>query len=504
MLTVTELLRERGVVGKFVEFYGAGLRGAADRRPRDDRQHVAGVRLDLRDLPDRRRDARPTCGCPGRRPSRSRWSRPTPGSRACGTTRAPSSRRSPTSSSSTWRASSRASPAPSARRTGSRCSDAQEAFQRGARATTSPSDGDAGDAAGRGRRRDLPRVATRPPTATRPRARRRRRPAATSRRRRRGACALKRHARRCTSRSTAQSFELDHGHVVIAAITSCTNTSNPSVMVGAGHPRAQRGRARPALQAVGEDLARARLEGRHRVPRPRRAHRAARAARLQPRRLRLHDLHRQLRPAARRRSPQAVGDADLAVVSVLSGNRNFEGRIHPDVKMNYLASPPLCVAYALAGTMDIDLVAEPLGAGRRRAATSTCATSGRPSRRSPRRSARPCARTCSARATARCSPATSAGTASQVPDGRALRLGRATRPTCAGRPTSRTCRPSPRRSPTSTARACSRCSATASRPTTSRRPARSSATARPAATCRSTASSRATSTPTARAAATTR
>jgi aconitate hydratase len=58
---------------------------------------------------------------------------------------------------------------------------------------------------------------------------------------------------------------------------------------------------------------------------------------------------------------KAVNDADLAVVSVLSGNRNFEGRINPDVKMNYLASPPLCVAYALAGTMDIDLYAEPIG-----------------------------------------------------------------------------------------------------------------------------------------------
>jgi aconitate hydratase len=58
---------------------------------------------------------------------------------------------------------------------------------------------------------------------------------------------------------------------------------------------------------------------------------------------------------------QVVSDEDLAVVSVLSGNRNFEGRINPDVKMNYLASPPLCVAYALAGTMDIDLYDEPLG-----------------------------------------------------------------------------------------------------------------------------------------------
>src|SRR5262247_1139495 len=59
----------------------------------------------------------------------------------------------------------------------------------------------------------------------------------------------------------------------------------------------------------------------------------------------------------------AVADQDLAVVSVLSGNRNFEGRINPDVKMNYLASPPLVVAYALAGAMDIDLATEPLGTG---------------------------------------------------------------------------------------------------------------------------------------------
>src|SRR5207253_9293952 len=59
----------------------------------------------------------------------------------------------------------------------------------------------------------------------------------------------------------------------------------------------------------------------------------------------------------------AVNETDLAVVSVLSGNRNFEGRINPDVKMNYLASPPLVVAYALAGTMDLDLTTEPLGTG---------------------------------------------------------------------------------------------------------------------------------------------
>ena len=86
-----------------------------------------------------------------------------------------------------------------------------------------------------------------------------------------------------------------------------------------------------------------------------------RAARLPHRRLRLHDLHRQQRPAARSRWPQAVREGDLVAAAVLSGNRNFEGRVNPLVKANYLASPPLVVAYALAGTTDIDLTSEPLG-----------------------------------------------------------------------------------------------------------------------------------------------
>ena len=261
---------------------------------------------------------------------------------------------------------------------------------------------------------------TPPPTRRQRHARARRSRAASAAARARRAARPRRSLARTRAAPVTldgESFELDHGHVVIAAITSCTNTSNPSVMVGAGIL------ARNALarglrsQAVGQDLARARLEGRHRVPRPRRADRAARAARLQPRRLRLHDLHRQLRPAAARRSPTRSTRRDLAVVSVLSGNRNFEGRINPDVKMNYLASPPLCVAYALAGTMDIDIVGDPLGQdehGERRLPARHLAVRAA---RSPRRSARPCERTCSAAATARCSPATSAGTACRCPTG---------------------------------------------------------------------------------------
>jgi aconitate hydratase len=158
-----------------------------------------------------------------------------------------------------------------------------------------------------------------------------------------------------------QSFELEHGHVVIAAITSCTNTSNPSVMVGAGllaRNAVARGlRSKPWVKtslAPGSKVVSEYLD---------------RSGLTQP----LEQLGFNLvgygcTTCIGNSGPlpepisKAVSDADLAVVSVLSGNRNFEGRINPDVKMNYLASPPLCVAYALAGTMDIDIVAEPLGA----------------------------------------------------------------------------------------------------------------------------------------------
>jgi aconitate hydratase len=157
--------------------------------------------------------------------------------------------------------------------------------------------------------------------------------------------------------------ELDHGHVVIAAITSCTNTSNPSVMLGAGilaRNAVQKGLTvkpwvktslAPGSKVVTEYLDRAGLTEY------------------------LDELGFNLvgygcTTCIGNSGPlppeisAAVQDADLAVVSVLSGNRNFEGRINPDVKMNYLASPPLCVAYAIAGTMDIDLYDAPLGEDR--------------------------------------------------------------------------------------------------------------------------------------------
>ena len=154
--------------------------------------------------------------------------------------------------------------------------------------------------------------------------------------------------------------ELDHGHVVIAAITSCTNTSNPSVMIGAGllaKAAVERGlevkpwvktSLAPGSKVVTEYFDRAGL-----------------TEYLE--RLGFHLVGYGCTTCIGNSGPlsdeisEAVNAEDLAVVSVLSGNRNFEGRINPDVRMNYLASPPLCVAYALAGTMDIDLLDEPLG-----------------------------------------------------------------------------------------------------------------------------------------------
>ncbi|MFG2002787.1 aconitate hydratase [Spirillospora sp. NPDC048911] len=157
-------------------------------------------------------------------------------------------------------------------------------------------------------------------------------------------------------------FELDHGHVAVAAITSCTNTSNPYVMVGAGllaKNAVEKGLTRkpwvktslaPGSQAVTDYLERAGLSpyldkiGYNLVGYGCTTC-IGNTGPLQP------------------EISKAVNDHDLAVTAVLSGNRNFEGRISPDVKMNYLASPPLVIAYALAGTMDIDILNDPIAEG---------------------------------------------------------------------------------------------------------------------------------------------
>jgi len=156
--------------------------------------------------------------------------------------------------------------------------------------------------------------------------------------------------------------ELNHGHVVIAAITSCTNTSNPSVMIAAGilarNAVAAGLRSKPWVKtslAPGSKVVTEYL-GRAGLTEPLEA-------------LGFHLVGYGCTTCIGNSGPladeisAAVTEHDLAVASVLSGNRNYEGRINADVKLNYLASPPLCVAYALAGTMDCDIVAEPLGDG---------------------------------------------------------------------------------------------------------------------------------------------
>jgi aconitate hydratase len=153
---------------------------------------------------------------------------------------------------------------------------------------------------------------------------------------------------------------LDHGHVVIAAITSCTNTSNPFVMIGA---------ALLAKKAVEKGLSRKPWVKTTLAPGSKVVMDYYERAGLIPYldKLGFNLVGYGCTTCIGNSGPlpttisEAVNENDLTVVSVLSGNRNFEGRINPDVKMNYLASPPLVVAYALAGTMDIDLDNEPLG-----------------------------------------------------------------------------------------------------------------------------------------------
>ncbi len=158
-------------------------------------------------------------------------------------------------------------------------------------------------------------------------------------------------------------FDLPHGAVVIAAITSCTNTSNPSVMLGAGllaKKAVERGLSvkpwvktsfAPGSQVVTEYMNAAGL-----------------MKELEA--LRFHLVGYGCTTCIGNSGPleepiaKAVAEQDLVVCSVLSGNRNFEGRVSPQTRANYLASPPLVVAYALAGTLDIDFEKEPLGRGK--------------------------------------------------------------------------------------------------------------------------------------------
>ncbi|GAA2731694.1 aconitate hydratase [Pedococcus aerophilus] len=155
-------------------------------------------------------------------------------------------------------------------------------------------------------------------------------------------------------------FEIDHGIVSIASITSCTNTSNPSVMMAA---------AMLAKNAVDRGLTVAPWVKTSMAPGSKVVTDYYEKAGMWPylEKLGFHLVGYGCTTCIGNSGPlsdeisKAINDNDLAVVSVLSGNRNFEGRINPDVKMNYLASPPLVIAYALAGTMDFDFETQALG-----------------------------------------------------------------------------------------------------------------------------------------------
>ncbi|MFK5584271.1 aconitate hydratase [Serinicoccus sp. LYQ131] len=157
-----------------------------------------------------------------------------------------------------------------------------------------------------------------------------------------------------------ESFEIDHGIVAIASITSCTNTSNPSVMMAA---------AMLAQNAVEAGLSVPPWVKTSMAPGSKVVTGYFDKAGMWPylEALGFHLVGYGCTTCIGNSGPlveeisTAINENDLAVTSVLSGNRNFEGRINPDVKMNYLASPPLVIAYALAGTMDFDFESEPLG-----------------------------------------------------------------------------------------------------------------------------------------------
>ena len=355
VLTVTEMLREHGVVAKFVEFFGAGLGEPAPGRPGDDRQHVAGVRLDLRDLPDRRRDAAlPRVHRPPDRADRAgRRLR----ARAGDVPRARLPRSRPTRDMLELDLGEVVPSIAGPKRPQDRIplADAKPAFLE----AMEEWDPEAGEQLGSPLDEAIEETfpASDPPAEEHDDERGKPRPAPERRRRRRTPTTGDAIAVQLESGETV---ELDHGHVVIAAITSCTNTSNPSVMLGAGlvaKKAVERGLRRqpwvktslaPGSTVVTEYLEKAGLD-------------------KYLDQLQFNLVGYGCTTCIGNSGPlpeeisEAVNEKDLVVCSVLSGNRNFEGRINPDTRANYLASPPLVVAYALAGRMDIDLTTEPLG-----------------------------------------------------------------------------------------------------------------------------------------------
>ena len=368
VLTVTQMLREKGVVGKFVEFFGPGL----PNLPLADRATIGNMSPEYGatcgDLPGRRGDAplpgvlRPPEGARRARRGVHEGTGHVPRREHRGGDLLRHARARPVDRRAVARRpEAPAGPRVAVRRAGRVPRGARRRPGRGhrrGRHRLRPQ----GRRAAEGRR--LRRRAIRrsfpasDPPAQRRRARRRRRttgtttPASSPPSARRPRCSL--------TLESGTETELDHGHVVIAAITSCTNTSNPSVMLGAG--------------LVAKKAVEAGLETKPWVKTS-----LAPGSKVVTEYLDKSGLTEYLDkqgfnlvgygcttcignsgPLPEEIS-KAIDDNDLSVCSVLSGNRNFEGRIHPEVKQNYLASPPLVVAYALAGTLDIDLVNDPIG-----------------------------------------------------------------------------------------------------------------------------------------------
>jgi aconitate hydratase len=355
VLTVTQMLRERGVVGMFVEFYGAGLAGLpiADRATIGNMSPEFGSTCAIFPIDS---ETLAYLQLSGRSPEQIALVRAY--AQAQGMWHDEHSEQ-PTFSDTVELdlASVRPSIAgPKRPQDRVSLSDARDAF-RAALADYVPSDGEQSDAQDEAIAESYP--ASDPPANGTPGHATPAEPAAHHE----GAHATATLAHNGTATSVTvdgDTFELDHGHVVIAAITSCTNTSNPSVMIGAGilarNALARGLRSKPWVKtslAPGSKVVTEYLD------------RAGLTESLEG--LGFNLVGYGCTTCIGNSGPlpdeisAAVNDADLAVVSVLSGNRNFEGRINSDVKMNYLASPPLCVAYALAGTMDIDIVGDPLG-----------------------------------------------------------------------------------------------------------------------------------------------
>ena len=350
-----------GVVGKFVEYFGAGRRRARARRPRDAREHVARVRRDVRLLPGRRRDARLPAPDRPRRASASRSSRRT-ARRTCSGT---SPTTIPTYSQVVELDLADVEPSlagprrpqdrvPLASREGGVHRVARHVRRRlherhvrqGGRRHVPGERPDDRAAAG-GVRAGAGARATAPSRRQKPGARRRR--------------GLRARARLRRDRRD----HLVHEHVEPVG----DDRRRPA--------REEGGRARPDAQAVGEVVARAGLEGRHRVLRARRPRHATSTSSASTSSATAARRASATRGRCPTRSRPRSTEGDLVVCAVLSGNRNFEARIHPDVKANYLASPPLVVAYALAGP---DGHRPRDRAARRRTTTATpssCATSGR-------------------------------------------------------------------------------------------------------------------------------